>query len=53
MKLSPYSWMGYGFAIATIYGAIKYGWNDYRVMGIFILTICFLMVDVVRYYIKK
>jgi hypothetical protein len=35
MKLSGYSWAGYGFAVTTIYGVSKHGWGDYRVMGLF------------------
>ena len=52
MKLSNYSWAGYGFLVATIFGISKYGWNDYRVMGLFILTVSLLLVDVIKYYKK-
>jgi len=53
MKLSKYSWAGYGFLVATIFGLSMYGWNSYRVIGLFILSICFLMIDVIRYYRKR
>jgi len=50
MTLSYYSYAGYGLLLATIFGIDKYGLSDYRVMGLFILSVCLLMVDVIRYY---
>ncbi len=53
MKLSYYSYIGYGFLVATVFGLSWYGIKDYRVQGLFILTVCFLLVDVIRYYKNK
>lgn len=50
MKLSAYSWVGYGFLVATLFGISKYGIKDYAVMGLFILTVSLLLVDVIKYY---
>ena len=48
MKFSYYSYAGYGFLIATLFGISKYGLSDYRVIGIFILSVCLLLIDPLR-----
>ena len=53
MKLSSYSYIGYGLLVATIYGMDKYGIADYRVLGLFLMSICFLLSDVIKFYRKK
>jgi len=52
-KLSYYSWLGYGLLVATIFGIDKFGFWDYRVIALFILTVCLLAVDVIRFYREK
>jgi len=52
MKLSNYSYIGYGLLIATIFGLDRYGIRDYRVQGLFILTVCLLLIDPIKYYRK-
>jgi hypothetical protein len=53
MKLSSYSYIGYGLLVATVYGMDKYGIADYRVLGLFLMTFCFLLSDVINFYRKK
>jgi len=53
MKLSSYSYIGYGLLVATIFGMDKYGMRDNRVLGLFLLTFCFLIPDVIKFYRKK
>lgn len=44
-NLSYYTYAGYGLSIPTIFGIDKFGLGDYRVMGLFILTISFFSSD--------
>jgi len=53
INLSSYSYIGYGLLVATIFGMYKYGMRDYRVLGLFLMTFCFLLSDVIKYYRKN
>ncbi len=53
MKISLYTYIGLGFGIASIFGVEKYGISDYRVLGIGILSIYFLLIEIIKYYKTK